>query len=512
MGVFVIRRLSILLLILMVSTIIMFFLVSNAGDPYFDLRTDNSPNRAAKFAARTELLHLDQPLPTRYLIWLRGAAKCVVPGMGCDLGRSTRGQEVSTLLVQAMSSTLRLVTVAAVVALVLGIVVGVVSALRQYSGFDYTITFGAFLFFSLPIFWVAVLLKQYLAIEANNWLADPRIGLIASILLSLLSAITWGALLGGDQRRKWIVRGIAFVVTLGVLQYLSAVDWFRNPALGPGLITAGAFAIAIGITELIAGLRRRGVLYATLAMALIASVGQFPLRPFLESRTWATWGTLFLLALVTVGVGIGVGMAFGGLDRGQAARAAVFTGLFSGALIVLDVVLRTVPSYSSLVRGRMFATVGSNTPNFEGNFWQRFLDNGLHLVLPTLAIMLISFAQYSRYSRASMLETMNQDYVRTARAKGLTERTVVVRHAFRNAMIPLATLAALDFGAIISGAIITEHVFGWQGMGRLFTDGLIYTNPNQVMGFYLVTAVSIVVFNLLADIAYAYLDPRIRLS
>ncbi len=93
-----------------------------------------------------------------------------------------------------------------------------------------------------------------------------------------------------------------------------------------------------------------------------------------------------------------------------------------------------------------------------------------HLALPTIAIMLISFAGYSRYSRASMLEVMNADYVRTARAKGLTERTVVLRHAFRNALIPIATLAALDFGAVIGGAIITETVFGWKGMGVLFTS------------------------------------------
>ncbi len=111
-----------------------------------------------------------------------------------------------------------------------------------------------------------------------------------------------------------------------------------------------------------------------------------------------------------------------------------------------------------------------------------------------------------------MLEVMNQDYIRTARAKGLIERTVIMRHAFRNAMIPLTTLAAIDFGAVLSGAIITETVFGWQGMGRLFVEGLRTVDPNPVMGFFIITAVAIVVFNLLADIAYAYLDPRIRIG
>jgi peptide/nickel transport system permease protein len=234
--------------------------------------------------------------------------------------------------------------------------------------------------------------------------------------------------------------------------------------------------------------------------------------PWLEDRTWATWTNLLLLGVLTVAVGIGVGFGLGGLDKGQAVRAAVLTGLLTGGVMVVDILLRTLPSYSRIQRGRIFATVGSNTPNFAGDFWQRFLDTGFHLLLPTIAIMLASVAQYTRYSRASMLEVMNQDYVRTARSKGLTERTVIVRHAFRNAMIPLTTLAAIDFGFVLSGAIITEAVFGWQGMGRLFIDGLRGTDPNPVMGFFIVTAAAIVVFNLLADIAYAYLDPRIRIG
>ncbi len=93
------------------------------------------------------------------------------------------------------------------------------------------------------------------------------------------------------------------------------------------------------------------------------------------------------------------------------------------------------------------------------------LDTFTHLLLPTIAIILISFAGLTRYTRASMLEVMNQDYIRTARAKGLTQRTVVVRHALRNALVSIATIIALDIGALIGGAVITEFVFGWSGMG-----------------------------------------------
>jgi peptide/nickel transport system permease protein len=111
-----------------------------------------------------------------------------------------------------------------------------------------------------------------------------------------------------------------------------------------------------------------------------------------------------------------------------------------------------------------------------------------------------------------MLEVLNQDYIRTARAKGLTNRTVVVRHALRNALIPLATIVAIDVGAIIGGAVVTESVFEWEGMGRLFVDGLRGFDANRVMAFFVITAIFAVVFNLLADITYAVLDPRIRIG
>jgi peptide/nickel transport system permease protein len=511
-AVFVVRRLIVSFFILLVSTFLIFILVAHSGDPYSDLRGDHSPNLPQKMAHRTQILHLDEPDPQRYLRWLGGAAKCAVPGASCDLGQTIRDQDVSALLGQAVTSTLKLVTAATVLAIVLGISVGIISALRQYSGFDYSVTFSAFLFFSLPIFWVAVLLKQYLAIDVNNWYDDPKIGIISAVVLSLLSGLTWGAVIGGSARRRWISRGIALVATFGLLEYLSYVDWFSRPALGPALIAVLSFGGAVGVTVLVSGLKRRNVLYACLITAGIGSVVQIFVTPWIRDPTWASTTNLFLLAVIAVVVAIGVGLAMGGLDRGQAVRATILTALLTGAFIVVDVLLRSLPGYSRLVNGRIMATFGSETPNFTGTYWQGMLDQITHLVLPTLAIMLISYATYSRYSRATMLETMSQDYVRTARSKGLTERTVVMRHAFRNALIPLTTLAAFDFGNIMGGAVITESVFARRGMGVMFLQGLGQTDPNPVMGFYIVTAVSIVVFNMFADIAYAYLDPRIRLT
>jgi peptide/nickel transport system permease protein len=107
---------------------------------------------------------------------------------------------------------------------------------------------------------------------------------------------------------------------------------------------------------------------------------------------------------------------------------------------------------------------------------------------------------------------LNQDYIRTARAKGLTERTVVMRHAFRNALIPITTIIALDLGGLIGGAVITETVFAWSGMGALFVQALRRVDVNPLMGFFLVTAITVIVFNFLADVVYSALDPRIRVT
>jgi peptide/nickel transport system permease protein len=185
-----------------------------------------------------------------------------------------------------------------------------------------------------------------------------------------------------------------------------------------------------------------------------------------------------------------------------------------GFLITVDRMMYVWDDFagSERVKGRPIATIGAMTPGLEGTMWVHMVDTFTHLLLPTIALILISFAGYTRYSRASLLEVMNQDYIRTARAKGLSERTVVVRHGFRNALIPIATIVAFDIGGIIGGAVITERVFGWKGMGALFQYGLDNVDPNPVMAFFLVTGSLAILFNLLADIVYAGLDPRIRLS
>ncbi|HEY7792888.1 MAG TPA: ABC transporter permease [Gaiellaceae bacterium] len=138
------------------------------------------------------------------------------------------------------------------------------------------------------------------------------------------------------------------------------------------------------------------------------------------------------------------------------------------------------------------------------------LDRAQHLALPIMVLAVASIAQYSRYMRAAMLEVINSDYVRTARAKGVNERKVIMKHAFRNALIPLATVVALNLGTVLGGAVVTETVFSLDGMGLYFITNLVEGDPYPVMAWLMVTAIMIVFFNLVADVVYGYLDPRVR--
>ncbi len=509
MGSYILRRILASLLILLAASFLMFALVTLSGDPLAEFTGSNAPDKARLIQERIETLNLDRPFLVQYFLWLGGAIGCLIPGMSCDLGVNLSNQPVTSLIVDAFPTTLQLVLAATILAIVLGISIGIISAIRQYTAFDYSITFLAFLFYSLPIFWVAVLLKEFGAIRINDWLAEPAVTLPTAIVIAGFSALFFSAVVGGSRKQRLLVGLGAAVGAVLIFVGLVASGWFSNPGMGPGVVTIGAAAAAVGATLLFTNLENRRVLFIALGTAAAGVITAYAALPLLEDPSWLT---LFGLGALVTAIGVGLGWIFGDIDRPAAIRAAVLTSFGVGLLVFMDRTVSSFAAYSAEVNGRPVATIGSKTPNFNGTFWEVTLDTATHLVLPTLAIMLISFAGYSRYSRASMLEVLNADYVRTARAKGLTERTVVLRHAFRNAMIPLATLAAIDFGAVISGAIITETVFGWKGMGVLFTSAVQRDDAYQIMGVFMVTAIAVLLFNLIADISYAILDPRIRLS
>ncbi|MGB8984442.1 MAG: ABC transporter permease [Anaerolineales bacterium] len=144
--------------------------------------------------------------------------------------------------------------------------------------------------------------------------------------------------------------------------------------------------------------------------------------------------------------------------------------------------------------------------------WELLKDSIIHLILPSVALSTIPMALIARMSRSSMLEVLGQDYIRTARAKGLTQRKVVLKHAFRNSLLPIVTVIGLSLGGLLGGAVLTETVFGLSGIGRALFDAITARDYGIVQAFTVVIAIFFVILNLLVDISYAYLDPRIRLE
>jgi len=161
-------------------------------------------------------------------------------------------------------------------------------------------------------------------------------------------------------------------------------------------------------------------------------------------------------------------------------------------IIVFAVILGVLPA-------------GGLGPHGVGGIW----DNARYLVLPVVALTIASIGGHTRYMRAAMIETLRQDYIRTARATGASEARVVFGHALRNALIPVVTIIALDFGALFSGALITETIFAWPGMGRLIYDAIMGNDFNLALVALLLATVLTLIGNFLADVAYVWLDPRV---
>ncbi len=157
-----------------------------------------------------------------------------------------------------------------------------------------------------------------------------------------------------------------------------------------------------------------------------------------------------------------------------------------------------------------FVTGMSDSSYGDLGFMAQMGDIVRHLTLPAMSIALISIAGYARFQRASMLEVMHSDYLRTAKAKGLPRRRVILKHALRNALIPIVTLVSLDVAGIIGGAIITESIFGWPGVGRLYIQAINAVDYPTIMAVVMSIGIGIVMMNIVADILYGVLDPRVR--
>jgi peptide/nickel transport system permease protein len=231
-------------------------------------------------------------------------------------------------------------------------------------------------------------------------------------------------------------------------------------------------------------------------------------RPVLDVIGGHLFATLLLMGTSTV-ISIIVGTWVG--IQGATRRYSVFDYLATvGAMVALS-----IPTFwFGLVAIYLFSVKLQWLP--AGNMYTigngSLSDYAIHLVMPSLVLALVNVAVWSRYMRSATLDVINQDFVRTAKAKGVSPRRVLSKHVIGNALLPMITLAGLQVPAILGGALVTETVFTWPGMGRLFLDSLGYNDYPVVMGLLMFSAILVLIGNLIADLLVAVVDPRIRLG
>jgi peptide/nickel transport system permease protein len=235
-----------------------------------------------------------------------------------------------------------------------------------------------------------------------------------------------------------------------------------------------------------------------------------PVLGLLAGRLPATLLLMGSALLISSVAGIGLGIACGRRPGSAADHALLIVGLIGYSLPVFW--LGQLLLMGLALKLDLFPTQGMRGVLFGVGPVGRFLDVLHHLALPSLTLATRYLALNVRLMRASLVEAGAQDYLRTARAKGLAERVVIYKHALRNALLPVVTMMGLNVGHLVAGAVLTETVFAWPGLGRLIFDAILHRDYPVMLGGLLVVSACVVVGNLLADLAYAVIDPRIRLG
>lgn len=235
-----------------------------------------------------------------------------------------------------------------------------------------------------------------------------------------------------------------------------------------------------------------------------------PVSQLIIARLWPT-----LLLVTTALIMAIVGGTFLGVLASRNPE-----GVFSNVVTVLSLIGYSLPVFwSGLMLIILFASVIPIFPVsdmydilLEGGPLVKALDVAHHLILPAFTLSIIYLAQYSRLARASMLEVLSADYIRTARAKGVSEALVIGKHALRNAILPVVTIAGLQFGGLLSGAVLVETVFNWPGLGTLAFDSILRRDFPTILGILLFSSIMVIIANLITDFCYQLIDPRIKIG
>ncbi|MCV7289031.1 ABC transporter permease [Mycolicibacterium wolinskyi] len=186
--------------------------------------------------------------------------------------------------------------------------------------------------------------------------------------------------------------------------------------------------------------------------------------------------------------------------------------LSTPTFVIANLLILAALDVNSILGFRLFEYTGETSPDAIGGSWPRFVDRLQHLVLPTLTLALGAIASFSRYQRNAMLDVLSQDFIRTARAKGLTRRQALFKHGLRTALIPMATLFAYGVAGLVTGSVFVEKIFGWHGMGEWVVQGIATQDTNIIAAITVFTGTVVLLAGLLSDIIYAMLDPRVRVG
>jgi peptide/nickel transport system permease protein len=186
--------------------------------------------------------------------------------------------------------------------------------------------------------------------------------------------------------------------------------------------------------------------------------------------------------------------------------------LSTPVFVIANLAILGALQVNSILGVQLFQYTGETSPDGLGGVWNQFVDRLQHLVLPTFTLAMAAIAGFSRYQRNAMLDVLGQDFIRTARAKGLTRRRALFKHGLRTALIPMATLFAYGVSALVTGAVFTEKIFGWHGMGEWVVQGIATQDTNIIAAITVFSGAVVLLAGLLSDVIYAALDPRVRVS
>ena len=235
-----------------------------------------------------------------------------------------------------------------------------------------------------------------------------------------------------------------------------------------------------------------------------------PVSKLVLERVPATLLLVITAQILALLLGVVLGVYSARKPNGMMSHFVTFFALFGYSAPVFWTGILLLIAFSLQIP--LFPVAGMRDVTIEGNFWIHTIDVMKHMVLPVVTLASIFLALYSRLARATMIETLGTDFVRTARAKGLPERQVVYKHALRNSLSPVVTLAGLQFSAVVSGAVLVEAVFSWPGLGTLAFQSIIARDTPTILGILFFSALVVIIGNLLTDLALRFVDPRVGAS